>query len=281
MIVGGEEAQAIPVVELGIRVDLDEVFAYLADFADLYSQVFRGAEVADVRLALIDKVVRLAAVKALVRIRGEAVAAAAVGRGFKLGPTRHDGIQLLAVVSGNILDVAEVLESALYLEGTDPGVDQCFEVICLVVVLQRQHMVVAGNDVALAGLEITRHPALLRAFAAVGTAVCVGFTDIALAAVGHAQGAMDKELQSHLGLGGHGANLAQTQLPCQHHLRKAHMLEKGDFGRNPVIHLGTGVQCNRWQVQLKQPQVLHDNGIGTGLVHRPDQASGFFQFIVQ
>ncbi|MNM58261.1 hypothetical protein D3C81_694870 [compost metagenome] len=56
-------------------------------------------------------------------------------------------------------------------------------------------------------LQGAGQPAELGTFAAVRAAPGAGVADVALAAVGDAQGAVDKEFQLHLGLGADGTDL--------------------------------------------------------------------------
>ena len=57
------------------------------------------------------------------------------------------------------------------------------------------------------------------------------------------------------------------------------MQKPGFFGRADV-GLCAGVQLDGGQIQLQQAHVLHDQGIGPGLVHLPGHAPGLFQLIV-
>ena len=182
---------------------------------------------------------------------------------------------------GDVLDVAQVLVAALDLEAADAGVDQRAQIRTLVVVFEREHMLVVGHD-APAGIgHGVGQAAFLRAVATVGAAPGVGVADEALARIGHAERAVDEELQRRgLHLVGNRLDLRQRQLTRQHHLREAHVLQKARLLGRADVGLGAGVELDRWQVHAQQAHVLDDQRVGAGVVELPDQASRRLQFVV-
>ena len=195
----------------------------------------------------------------------------------------HDAIQLTPVVAGDVLHVAEVLVAALDLEAADAGVDQRLQVVRLVVVLHRQQVLLEGDDAALIVRERVGQAAVLRAVAAVGAALGVRVADVALAGKGHAQRAVDEELERHVvgqRRGADGRDLPEAQLARQHHLRKADLAEELRLLHRADVALRRGMQLDRRQVELQQTHVLHDQRVGTGVVHLPGDAPRFLQFVV-
>ena len=144
-------------------------------------------------------------------------------------------------------------------------------------------MLVMRNETPLRVGHMVGQAAGLRAVASVGAATGVRMADVALAAVGHAQGAMDEELQlaavgiEHLV---NVANLRQRELPGQHHLRKAHILQKLGLGRVTDVGLGAGVQLDRGQIQFQQAHVLDDQDIGASVVDVPCQLACRLEFVI-
>jgi len=127
------------------------------------------------------------------------------------------------------------------------------DVGALVVVFQAEYMAVVRHKAAFVIDHLVGQATGLAAFAPVGAAPGVRGADVTLAAVGHAQRAMDKKLQraaGGVGGGADGGDLRQVQFARQHHLAKTHVLQKpGFFGRADVA-LGAGVQLDRRQVNF-------------------------------
>src|SRR5690606_38882290 len=145
-------------------------------------------------LAAIDEVVGGASVVVALRVGGEAEAAAPAGSAGQIGARLQDLVEQLAVVGGDVLHVAHILVAPLDLEASHAGVDQHGEVGRLVVVLHRRHVLRVGADAPGLVGDVVGQPAGLRTVAAVGAASGVGVADVALAAVGHAQRAVDEDL---------------------------------------------------------------------------------------
>ena len=129
-------------------------------------------------------------------------------------------------------------------------------------------------------LQGTGQSTELGALAAIRAAPGAGVADVALAAVGDAQGAVDEELQLHARGGAYLADLRKGELAGQHHLGEAHVLQKLYLFRGAVVGLGAGVQRDGGQIERQQPHVLHDQRIGPCLVDLMGQAPGLLQLVV-
>ena len=151
----------------------------------------------------------------------------------------------MAVVRGDILHRRHVLVAPFNLEAANAGIGQRFKVLALVVILNAQHMLVMRHDAPEAVLHRVRQATFLRTVAAVGTPAGVRMANETLAAVGHAQRAMDEELQFRLlHFRGDGADLLQGEFARQYQLREPCVLqEPGLFGRANVS-LGAGMQLD-------------------------------------
>src|SRR5690606_33889073 len=122
---------------------------------------------ANVDLAVLDEVVGTATVEGLFHVGHEEVFAETAGSAGQVGTLGEDLVQLLPVVSGDVLYVADILVAAFDLEGAHAGLDQVHQVVGLVVVLQRQQVLVVSDDTALIILQGVRQATGLRTVAAV------------------------------------------------------------------------------------------------------------------
>ena len=123
----------------------------------------------------------------------------------------------------------------------------------------------------------------LRAVATVGAAASVGVADAALAAVGHAQRAVDEELDGAAPRVQRLPDVGdprQRQLARQHDPRQAGVLQKARFFGRADVGLRAGVQLDGRQIQLQQTHVLDDERVDAGLVHPPGQAARRLQLVV-
>ena len=124
-------------------------------------------------------------------------------------------------MSGDVFHVAHVFVTAFNFEGAYPGVDQRRQVGGLVVVFHRQEMLFIGHHAPLIVLQGIRQATGLRAVAAVGAASGLGVGNVALAGIGHAQCAMDKEFNGGVSIIVDGFDLTEVQLARQHDLAEA------------------------------------------------------------
>ncbi|MNZ39189.1 hypothetical protein D3C78_566780 [compost metagenome] len=104
--------------------------------------------------------------------------------------------------------------------------------------------------------------------------------DVALPGEGHAQRAVDEELDGRIGGVGDGADFLQVQLAGQHQLRETGLIEELCPLQGADVRLGTGVQFDRRNVQFHHTQVLDDQRIDAGVVQLVDQLAGRLQFVV-
>ena len=144
-------------------------------------------------------------------------------------------------------------------------------------------MLVMRHKAALVIHHLVGQAAGLAAFAAVGAAPGMGRADVTLSAVGHAQGAVDKELQrAFLRIGGSadGGNLLGGELTSEHDLRKTHILQKARLFRRADVGLGAGVQLQGRHVDGEQPHVLHDERIHAGFIQLPGLLARRFQLVI-
>ena len=91
---------------------------------------------------------------------------------------------------------------------------------------------------------------------------------------------MDEGLQCHRGGGGNLADLHQRQLPRQHHLGEAHLLQQPHLLHSPVVGLGAGMQGNGRQIEFQQAHILHYQGIGARLIQLVGQPLGRLKLLV-
>ncbi|MCY1393481.1 hypothetical protein D9M71_83790 [compost metagenome] len=255
----------------------------LADLLHLaYRQAGEGRRVegADVDLALADEVVGAAAVEGLVRVRHEEMFGAAAGRAGQIRASFEDAVQTLAVVGGDVLDVARVLVAPFDLEGAHAGVHQGAEVGALVVVLHRQQVLLEGHHAALVVFQGVGQAAGLGAVAPIGAAAGLGVGDVALAGEGHTQGAVDEELDGRVGFVGDGADLLEVQFAGQHQLGEAGLVEEFGALQGTDVGLGAGVQLDGRDVQVEDPHVLHDQRVDAGVVEFVDQLACRLQLVV-
>ena len=129
------EAQAIAIVKGFTAADRDPA---CADFRNLaHDGADKGGRVegADIVLAATGKVIGVAPVEGFFRLWREAEGRTAAGRAVVLRVTVDDGIEQGAVMRGDVLDVGQVFQAPLDLEGGDAGFDQGQQIVRLVVVL--------------------------------------------------------------------------------------------------------------------------------------------------
>ena len=227
-----------------------------------------------------EEVIGAAAVEALLRIRREAVAAAAGRGGHQIAAALQNGVELLPIPGRDVLDVVEPLEAPLDFERADPRLDQRLQVVGLIHVLEREQVAVGHQHLAIRLLQRAGQPTELGTLAAVGAAAGPSVADVALTAVGDAERTVDEELQLHIGGRTDLADLCKGQLARQHHLGEAHILQKLHLLRGAVISLGTGMQRNGGQIERQQPHVLHDQRIGPRFVDLVGQPPGLLQLVI-
>ncbi|MNG73123.1 hypothetical protein D3C79_315660 [compost metagenome] len=216
----------------------------------------------------------------LVRVGQEEVLGAPAGGAGLVRAAFENGVELFAVMGSDVLHIAHVLVAAFDLERTHAGIDQVGQVGGLVVVFHRQQVLLERHHAALVVFQGVGQTAGLRAVATVGAAARLRVGDIALAGEGHAQRAVNEELDGCVGFGRDGANFLQVQLTGQHQLREAGLVEELGPGQGADVGLGAGVQLDRRDIQLHHPQVLHDQRIDARVVELVDQLARRLQLVV-
>src|SRR5690606_35090824 len=136
-------AETVAVVESDLlAVYLDTVTSHLGDSPQRLAHVFRTLGGVYPLLATMEEIVGSATVEALFRIRLEAVAATTRRGGHQIGAAIENGVELLAIPGGDVLDVIEPLEAPLNLEGANACRDQRLQIVGLIHVLERQQVTV-------------------------------------------------------------------------------------------------------------------------------------------
>ena len=104
--------------------------------------------------------------------------------------------------------------------------------------------------------------------------------DIALPGIGHAQSAVNKELDCRVGVVVNRFNLLQVQLARQHNLAETDVGEEFCLLDAADVTLGAGVEFNRRNIQLHHPHILHDQRINAGFIQVGNQSLRRFQLII-
>ena len=201
-------------------------------------------------------------------------------RARQIAAVFDDGVQHLTVVRGDILHVAHIFITPFNLEGTDARINQRAQVGGLIVILHGEEVFFERHYAALIVFQGIRQTAGLRTVATVGATARLGVGNVALTGIGHAQRAVDKELDRRVCRLVDITDLIQVQLTGQNDLRKADVGEELRLLHRADITLGTGVQFNRRNIQLQNPHVLNNQGIDAGLIEIGDQSLRRLQLII-
>ena len=128
--------------------------------------------------------------------------------------------------------------------------------------------------------QTERQAAELRTLSPVSTASEASMTNIALAAIADAKRTMHENLQQNLRTSFvNTMNILQRQFTRQHHLPETGFCQETHLLHRTVIHLGTGVQRNRRQIQAGDSHILHNQCINTRTIQIPDHSLRFLQFL--
>eukprot|EP00968_Pinguiococcus_pyrenoidosus_P002409 scaffold134_cov244-Pinguiococcus_pyrenoidosus.AAC.1 len=123
--------------------------------------------------------------------------------------------------------VPGALQAALNLETRDSGVDELRHKIQRHQILRRQKILDVFQEVMKRAIDehSVRHPAALRALAAIRRPASPGFTAEALPGVAHAERPVHEDFNLHSGLRAcHLLNLLPAELPREHHARHVEVL---------------------------------------------------------
>ena len=174
-------------------------------------------------------------------------AAAVVAGEGGLGAAVLPLVEAAAVGVRDHRHIAGLLEPPLNLEAGDPQLGKLGHQFPGGQILGRQQIALVGKIQCFAvHHELVGQTTGLGTFAAVGAALAEGLTGEALAGVGHAQGAVHEHLQRHIQsplaqLALQALQIAQAQLPCQHHLAASQGHGLGHAGGTGDRHLGGGM----------------------------------------
>ena len=283
-------AQTISIVQLRIGLiggELQMVRAHLADPADGLPRVLGRIEGADVFLAALHEIIRELAVEVLVRVGRKAEAAVPAGTTGQLGAFFQNLVEQQAIVRRDVLDVGHVLVAAFDFEATDARINECAQIVALVIVFHRQYVFVVSDDATLRVFDFIGQAAGLRAVATVGAAPGMRMADVAEPAVGHTEGAVNEEFESGTArcitrtqCGIDGGHLLKGQFARQYDLREAAVLQETGFLGRADVGLRAGMQLNRRQIDFQQTHVLNNQCIDARIVELPGQLAGGLQFVV-
>ena len=157
--------------------------------------------------------------------------------------TVDDLVQTLTVGGRHVLHVADVLQAPLNLERRGTGLNEPLQVVALVHVLQRQQVAVVLYHAAVGINQVELHAAELGARATVGRTAETVLRGIAQPTVTDAEGAMNKDLQLHVGhLTMNLPDLIDRQFTGQHHTAEAQLAEPPHFLGRAVVGLGGCVE---------------------------------------
>ena len=142
-------------------------------------------------------------------------------------------------------------------------------------------MLVARNDFSVGIYHIEAQAAELRTLSTVGTAAEACLTHVTLSAVTYTQRTVHEDLEQRIGTGSmYFGNLIERQLSCQHHLTETGIRQKLDLLHRTVVHLRTGMQRDRRQIELCNSHILNNQRIHSGTIQIPDHRFGVLQFLV-
>ena len=196
-----------------------------------------------------------------------------------VGMTGNDGIEALAVVGGHILHVVDALEPPLNLERHGAGLDELFEMVALVEVLQREQMALTLDDTAVGIDKVELHAAELGTLTAIGAAPETMLGGIAQTAIADAEGSVDKDLELYVGhLTMDFGYLGYRQLAGKHHTAKTQRAQPAHFLGRAVVGLRRSVERKR---SIEQPHVLNEHGIDVGRCQLGKQLAGGAELCVE
>src|SRR5690554_2030272 len=118
-------------------------------------------------------------------------------------------------MGGDVFYIGRILQTTFNFKAADAGIDQLPQLVRQVEVLQRQEVLIAYQGPAVFGLQVVGLAAGLTAFTTIGAASVQVVTHVALSAVRHTQGPMDKEFERYTGVLADVGNLLQTEFAGQ------------------------------------------------------------------
>ena len=222
-----------------------------------------------------------AAAEGLGGVGREAEGRLARGGAAQFRTARENRVDFLAVERRDVLDVLNVLQAPLDLEGGDARVDQGFEIRSLIVVLEAENMASLREHRAVFGRDVVGEAAELRAGAAVGAAPQHGFRHVALARVTYAKRPVHEEFNAGLRQSrAHGADRVEVEFAREDELREAHLLEESRFFGRPDVALGRGVDLDVGQGAHEKAHVLQDQDVHARLLGVEGERPRRLDFVV-
>ena len=147
-------------------------------------------------------------------------------------------VEALRISRNDILHIVGILQPAFDLKRRGTGIGELLQGVDLTQVFHRQQVTVADDRPAVGIDEVVLHAAHLRARPPVGRTAEEMLRGIALSRITHAEGAMDKDLELHVG---HSLvdrpDLLERQFARQHGPCEAEAAEPSDLLRRAVVHL--------------------------------------------
>jgi hypothetical protein len=192
----------------------------------------------------------------------------------------QERVQFFAQVGGIVFHIHQILQAAFNFKRRNACADQVRQFIAQVQVLDREQVAVFDQCFPFPVDELVRQPAVLGTGAAVGRALAIGHTHVAIAAKRYTQRARDKKLQIHGRGFMDGLNLIQVQFPGQHHPLNPRIGQKLHMRGIAVVRLRARVQYNGRQVHFQNRHILNNQRIHADVVQFPDQLPASLQFIV-
>ena len=235
-----EEAEAVASGEGFVAAEGERMTTDGGDFADVLADGFLGVERSH-GLAVLQEVVGVAPVEGALGVGGEEEGAAARGGGFV---AVHQAVEQLTVVGGDVLHVAEVLETAFDLERRDACIYHGTKLLGCVEVAEREEVFLFDEQAAVAVQEVVGAAAGLRAATAVAAAAGKILAHIALAAVAHAEGAVDEGFEVDEGGLADGFHLVERGLAGEDDAFETHLFHELYALGGVVVALCAGVQLD-------------------------------------
>ena len=161
--------------------------------------------------------------------------------------TLEDGIEFLTIAGHYVLDIRYILQSSFNLERGSTGIEQLFQFLALIQVLQRKQVLVLDDGLAIGIHQIERQSAELGTFTSVRTSSEAMLTHIALTAIAHAQSTMHEDFEWSLWYRlVYLTDLFQREFACQNHLSETCLSQEFYLRGTAVVHLCAGMERYRW-----------------------------------
>ena len=169
LVVGIDEAETVAIGKRSGASHIERVAANLLDGAYKFAHSLGCIRRKDVSLPTIQEIAGETPIEGLLQIGLETVSHPTLrGSAISLRMLGNDGIEALAIGRNDILDVGNVLQSALNLERTGTCLHQFLQMLQLAHVLQRQQVTLVFQFASVGIKQIELHAAELRTLATIG-----------------------------------------------------------------------------------------------------------------